>query len=200
MGRAMARTEDGRRGMKCTQLSAPGIPCGPVSGVSEGWGGVRKEWMERRWGWSQGPHLHLKLSNEIYNRMRLFAVKRGIQLFLLWAQTDTVGRETAKAAGRCDLMTWGVEEVQLDNRKWCKRRLRETEWKDVAATKTILLSNPHLKYGQICLRQIEDRCFWSGDRVDMRFKYSSSRRGSVLCIWVKHSPRADTCQASILKM
>lgn len=24
-----------------------------------------------------GPHLHLKLSNEIYNKMRLFAVKRG---------------------------------------------------------------------------------------------------------------------------
>lgn len=51
--------ERGRRGV-CTRLYAPGVPCGPGSGKwreggedEGGRGGV-------------GPHLHLKLSNEIH--------------------------------------------------------------------------------------------------------------------------------------
>lgn len=62
--------------------------------------------MERRRGrQDRGPHLHLKLSNEIYNRMRLVAIKRGIYIIfnlppspvpLLSVQTD---RQTESALG-----------------------------------------------------------------------------------------------------
>lgn len=70
-----------RRGYEvCTRLSAPGVPCGPGSGVRKGRGGGRRKRMERRRrGRGQGPCLHLKLSNEIYNKMRLFAAKREIK-------------------------------------------------------------------------------------------------------------------------
>lgn len=70
-GRAMAGKEEG--GVEvCTRLSAPGVPFGPGSNVREGWRGGRRKRMERRRrmrrGRGQGPCLHLKLSNEIYNK------------------------------------------------------------------------------------------------------------------------------------
>lgn len=80
-GRAMAWKEEGKRwegGYEvCTRLSAPGVPCGPGSSVRKGWGGGRRKRMERRRrrGRGQGPCLHLKLSNEIYNKMRPFAAR-----------------------------------------------------------------------------------------------------------------------------
>lgn len=78
--------------------------------------------MEKRRGQDQGPHLHLKLSNEIYNNMRLCAVKRGDlisnqrnpppPLFSSFS-SDKLKR----VDGWCDLMRWRVEEVKLYNRK-----------------------------------------------------------------------------------
>lgn len=60
-----------------------------------------------------GPHLHLKLSNDIYNKMRLFAVRSGIYVIPSPRNSSfpcSQFRQTDGADG-------GVEEVKQYKRK-----------------------------------------------------------------------------------
>lgn len=119
-----------------------------------------------------------------------------LPLLSCWEQTDW----GEWADGWCGLVTWGVEEVELYDRKWCKVRL-ETDRKEGCDCRRNVCPDQALKSRPTCLEvflhvvsdddlgQIFLARWLNGHMIHKKWM----RRSSIFCIWVKHSPSCSKC-------
>lgn len=184
----------------CTQLSAPGVPCGPGSGVREGWGwGWRKsvERRRKRRSRGQGPQLHLKLSNEIYNRMRLGVpnqISNQRQLLLPPPPPSCFHFRQTEETVLSWWVVWPDEERKSNcttgnevNEAW----KRQDEELPILREQIVYFCLWSLKtYGFICvfLDEHEIRNSWPSGQLNLCLV-----RSAILCIWVKHSQSRSKC-------